>query len=181
MPQVTLTSKVYPGFDFGGYQVEPAYLAAGAAYEIDEANAQKLKDAMGHLSRFNPNIAKNIKLQFSGLESAVAVAVAKPAAPVPRVSEATLEAAAPPVETISGEDLVDAPIELTEEDRELIEIELDKLKGKTISDAEPILIATAGNPELPKELRKAYLETAIAAPDIKKGLKDVAEKLLEQI
>jgi hypothetical protein len=64
---------------------------------------------------------------------------------------------------------------------DLIQIEINKLIGKSIAEAQPVLVATGGNEELPLELRKLYLEEVGKHPEIQKGLKAVAEKLLSEL
>lgn len=71
--------------------------------------------------------------------------------------------------------------DLTEEDLELVEIEVSKLLGKTVKEAEPILVATGGSPHLARTLRVLYLEEVQKHPKIQQTLKEVAEKLLEQV
>ncbi|MBT9316301.1 hypothetical protein [Leptothoe spongobia] len=73
------------------------------------------------------------------------------------------------------------PAELSAEDKDLIDIEVGKLLGKTIAEATPVLTATATNVDIALNLRIAYLQAVIAHDDIQKGLQDEAEDLLEQI
>jgi lysine/ornithine N-monooxygenase len=78
---------------------------------------------------------------------------------------------------VNVEDITD----LTDDDLELVEVEVEKLLGKTIKEAEPILIATGGSPHLPRTLRVLYLEEVQKHPKIQQTLKEVAEKLLAQL
>lgn len=165
MPKVTVHSERFPGVPFAGVP----YFAVGHAYEVTD---EQLSSIQQQLAGFDPGVKADIRLAVSGFSSAQpAVAIANPPSPPPS-NEEELPSTDP-----STEDLV----ELTDEDIDLIGIEVGKLKGKTIAEAEPILIATAQNLDLPKLLRSTYLEEVIADAELQKGLKEIAARLLEQI
>ncbi len=166
MPLVTITSSRFPGAAFPGCP----WFASGQTYEISEEQAATIIAAY---AGFDPMIKSDLRVEVAGAgaaieaDSAIALAVEKPATPV-EIEDSPIEA-------------VPDIAELSDDDLDLIQIELGKLDGKTIAQAEPLIIKTGGNPELPRLLRVTYLKEVIAHPNIKKGLKDVAEKLLEQI
>lgn len=77
--------------------------------------------------------------------------------------------------------LPEEPIALTDEDIDLIQVEISKLEGKPAAEAEPLLIATGGSETLPRAIRVKYLEMVSDRQGLPKSLKVVAKKLLEQI
>jgi hypothetical protein len=167
MPLVSVTSSVYPGIQFATCP----YFAAGASYEVSSDQKQAI---ITQLANFPDDVQKNLTVSFSDdVASAATVSIANPAAAV----------AKPPVPPPSPEDIPppEEVYELTEDDDDLINIEVSKLLGKTVAEAQPILVATGGNPELPKLVRQTYLERVVDHDEIQKTLKEVALKLAEQI
>lgn len=172
-------TTTYPGIDLGGYGVVPPYFASGAEYEVE--NIEPLKNAIAQLKIHYPEVASKLTVEIREpvVAAPVAAAIANPAPPPAPVveEEVTTMLGEPEVEPV-----VEEPLVLTEEDLELVEYEIEKLLSKeTIAEREPILIATGNNSDLPKELRIAYLEGAIAHAELQKGLKDTARKILEQL
>lgn len=169
MPLVTLDSS-YPGVAFA----EVPYLTTGVSVEVTEEEKQKI---LAQFAGFQHSVQQNIRLSFSGdVETASTPAIAVvPVVPL---------TSTPAVEVFDANNLPPAVEDLTElsdEDLELVEIEVAKLHGKTVAEAEPFVIATGGNIELPRLLRVAYVDAIIASPEIAKSLKKTAEKLREQI
>ena len=70
---------------------------------------------------------------------------------------------------------------LSEDDLDLVSVEVSKLIGRTIAEATPIVTATAENPDLNIVLRAAYLQEVIDHEDTQKGLKEEAQELLEKM
>ena len=164
--KITFQSPKYPGIQLGGGL---PYFAVGTPYEVAPDVRDKIVQRMATL---DPYVAKHFSYSVVGDESpATAIAVVAPAPP---------PAPTPEPEPEPAEDLA-APLDLTDDDRELVEFEVNKLLGKTIAEAEPVLIATGGNIELHRDLRRAYLDAVMAHADIQKGLKEVAERMIEQL
>ena len=161
---VTLQSDRLPGVQFAGVPL----LGAGIPVEI---TLEQKESILTQLSTFDPPLKNSITLNFGG-ESDGFVDVPAPT-PAPTESpEGGAPAVIPELEQLT---------ELSDDDSDLVDIEISKLLGKTIQEAEPVLIATGGNPDLPVLLRKTYLQRIITHDDLQKGLKAIAEKMLEQL
>lgn len=166
MPLVTLDSS-YPSIAFA----EVPLLVTGVPLEVTDEEKRRILD---QFAGFQHSVQQNIRLSFSG-ESV-------DAAFVPAIAVVPLRS--PALEVFDVNNLPPAVEDLTvlsDEDIDLVEIEVSKLHGKTVAEAEPFLIATGGNIELPRLLRIAYVDAVIANPDIAKSLKKTAERLREQI
>lgn len=178
--QLTINSSKYPGISLvvpeipGVIPPTPGshYFASGVAYDCSEATVNEIRRLM---AGFEPRVSQAFSIQVLGDRPVVAAAVADP--PLPP-SKTDAEESADSAGLDAGADDVE---ELTEEDIELIKIEIDKIDALTIAKAEPILVATGGNPEIPLKIRKAYLEEIATHPTIQKTLKDVAARMLEQL
>ncbi len=167
MPLVTLDSS-YPSVAFA----EVPLLVTGIPVEVTEEEKQRILD---QFAGFQHSVQQKIRLSFSGgvVDTALVPAIAVvPLVSTPAVEVFDINNLPPAVEDLT---------ELSDDDRELVEIEVAKLHGKTVAEAEPFVIATGGNIELPRLLRIAYVDAIIASPEIAKGLKKTAEKLREQI
>jgi hypothetical protein len=160
MPRVLVTSTRFPGAAFPGCPL----FAVGVVYDITLEQAATIRS---NYETFDPMIKADLKIEISGDE----VVPILPAIAVPAVEPEL----AVPVEAVPD------VVELSDDDLDLISIEISKLNGKTIKEAEPLIIQTGGNPELPRLLRVTYLEEVQKHPEVQKTLKEVAEKLLEQI
>lgn len=182
MPSVTFTSEKFPGISLilpevpGAKPPAPGsyYFSVGNAYEVSAACVPAIEE---QLAGAPENVRNYIKVSVdSGVSVASTVAIAAPPPPPP---------AAPPVVDSPGEETDEPPVvedvELSDDDLDLVQVEIGKIVGKRIAEAEPVLIATGGNPELPKSLRQFYLQEVIKHPEIQKGLKETAQALLEQI
>lgn len=178
MPSVTFTSDKFPGISLILPEVPgvkpPApgsyYFSVGNAYEVSAACVPAIEE---QLAGAPENVRNYIKVSVdSGVSVAATVAIADPPPPAPVVEPIGEETIEPPV----AED-----VELSDDDLDLVQIEISKIVGKKIAEAEPVLIATGGAPELPKNLRQFYLQEVIKHPEIQKGLKETAQALLEQI
>jgi len=171
MPQVEFSSKRFPGISLLCPQIPTApelsgtfQFTVGHSYEVTDETLASLVQQMERLPTFFKD-----DIQMSGAPAiAGAPTVVTPSAPPAALDE-----------------VGDAPVaditDLTDEDLELVEIEVGKLLGKTVKEAEPILVATGGSPHLPRTLRVLYLEEVQKHADIQKALKDTAAKLLEQL
>lgn len=166
MKQVTIHSDRYPGLSApvpeapGTGKPSSFTFAADIAYEVSDATADALAAL---LESFDPRIGKHYRLSIVDLNPAVEVA------------PATADAIAPsePAEVAEPVELV-----LTDEDQELIDVEVAKLKGLTVAQSLPIVQNTATNEELPVALRRAYLKAVIAARTAK-AIDAKASELLE--
>ena len=167
MPLVTLESSFYPSIAFA----EVPLLVAGVPLKITDEEKQRILD---QFAGFQLSVQQNIRLSFSGgpVDTAFVPAIAVVPVRSPALEVFDVNNLPPAVEDLTV---------LSDEDLELVEIAVGKLHGKTIAEAEPFLIATGGNIELPRLLRIAYVDAVIANPEIAKSLKKTAERLREQI
>lgn len=166
MKRLTINSARYPGLGLAVPQVPGApdgtrggfTFSAGTPYEVTNETAAAVETAV---SRFDERVRRHYRLTVVDLDTSepVAGAVSAPAAAPSK--------AAPAPE----------PITLTEEDRDLIEIEVGKLRGLTLDKAIPIVERTAMNDDIPVVLRRAYLEAVIEAKTAKTLDKKAAELL----
>jgi hypothetical protein len=124
-------------------------------YEVSDDTAAAIAAL---LESFEPRIQRHFRLSLVDL-STDAVAIAAPVEP---------EAAPEPVAE---------PFVLSADDLELIQVEVEKLKGLTIAQSTPVVENTALNETLPVELRRAYLQAVIDA-DTTKGVEKKAQELL---
>jgi hypothetical protein len=165
MPTITLHSNFYGTFPFA--EGIPT-LSMDTPYPITDEQKESI---LRQYATFPDRVKSRLRLQFSDgiVEPAIAAAVQTPLTP----TALEIDLDEPPI----VEDLTS----LSDEDLDLINVEVSKLIGKPVADTQPILVATGGDPEQPKLLRSTYLKEVIAHPEIKKTLKDVAAKMLEQI
>lgn len=183
--KLQLTSGKYTQHDFGVTGL-PVF-AIGQVYEITPEQKTAI---LGQYSGYPQRVKDSLKLNFSADPEAPTVAIASP--PSPPITSSHLSPT--PRDSEEGgivdtadlaelTELTETPdlTELSDDDLDLVIVEIGKLKGRTIAEAEPVLIATGGNPELPRALRVAYLKEVQSDSELQKGLKDIAAKLLEQI
>jgi hypothetical protein len=170
MMQATVVSDKFPGINLFCPDEPDTLLPKPGSYMfyvgIPRVVTAATKGAIVNaLANFPPHVQNHLNVQFSDA-----------IAPDPEAvkSESVIAESA---ETTEDEN----PIELNEDDLDLISVELSKLVGKPAAEVEPILIATGGNPDLPKALRTEYLKQVVRHPKLGKALKAVAEKLAEQI
>lgn len=162
MKQVTLYSDRYPGLAAhvpiapGTGKPSSFNFAASVPYVVADETAAALA---AWLASFDERVAKHYRLEVADLE------------PTPEATEAP-----PPVEP----EVTPVDLPLTDEDQELIEIEVAKLKGLTVAQALPLVQNTALNEELPVSLRRAYLKAVIATRNAK-AIDAKASELLEQL
>lgn len=186
MPVIQLFSKKFPGISLICPQIpgtDPPqsgshYFTVGYSYEVtDETKAAIEKQFAG----FPPAVSSEISIHVESGLTAATVAIAPPP---PATQSNNTEDKTNPSEAGESQDdepNVDDVLDLSEEDEELIEVEVSKLLGKTVAEAEPQLIQTGGNPELPKKLRTVYLDQVIQNSKIQKSLREIAAKLKEQL
>jgi hypothetical protein len=163
MKQLTLHSDRFPGLGAPVPQVPGGKPGEGGSftfavdvpYEVSDDTAAAIAAL---LESFEPRIQRHFRLSLVDL-STDAVAIAAPVEP---------EAAPEPVAE---------PFVLSDDDLELIQVEVEKLKGLTIAQSTPIIENTALNETLPVELRRAYLQAVIDA-DTSKGVEKKAQELL---
>lgn len=180
MPDILFTSTKFPGIAlFCPVKPDPTekqgtfHFSCGIRYTVTEETLEAIRDQLAQAP--NP-VSEAISLQVYGSST---VKAAKKA-----VLEKVTVVDDEPSLAIDLEDEDDIPteiepFELTEEDEELIEIEISKLKGKTVAKAEPLLSAIALNTDLHSELRKLYLERVLKSEDLQKSLKDTAKEALQ--
>lgn len=188
MPTVTLNSQKFPGLGFFCPQLpnEPErsgthQFHVGRSYQVtDETLARIQKD----LANF-PYEVKNFVSLTVLPDVPVAVGVD---APLPPPKSEDGQPPVPPTEQTNPDPaaLVTNPgveqlTELTAEDQELIQVEVNKLLGRTIAEAVPMVTATGGNPDMPLLLRQAYLQEVMTNPELYKGVQKAAEELLKEI
>jgi hypothetical protein len=130
--------------------------AVDVPYEVSDDTAAAIAAL---LESFEPRIQRHFRLSLVDL-STDAVAIAAPVEPEPVAEESSAE-----------------PFVLSTDDLELIQVEVEKLKGLTIAQSTPIVENTALNETLPVELRRAYLQAVIDA-DTSKGVEKKAQELL---
>lgn len=174
MQLVKLNSRKFPGISIilpdrpnppggrGSFE-----FAMGIEYTLSDASALAVREA---LNSFPRAVKSNISMQVRPIEivqpaEPVAAAIA---APVPAAAASDVGAPAEP-----------DPVELADSDLELISIEVEKLHDKTVAQGKPIIEATAGNEELPLQIRKSYLDAVVADPELQKGMKETAQDWLE--
>lgn len=173
MKRLTINSDRYPGLGLAVPQVPGApdgtrggfTFSAGTPYEVTDKTAIAVETA---ISRFDERVRRHYRLVIVDLEipEPVAGAVAAPAA-APSKS-------APVVDSEPDSE----PFSLTEEDQDLIAVEVGKLKGLTLDKSVPMVERTAMNDEMPVVLRRAYLQAVIDAKTAK-TLNEKAAELLE--
>lgn len=166
MKRLTINSTRYPGLSVPVPQVPGTptgtrgsfTFSVGVPYEVTDETAGAVASTV---ATFEERVKRHYRLTVVDLDNPepVAGAVAAPAAAPSK--------AAPAPE----------PITLTEEDRDLIEIEVGKLRGLTLDKAIPIVERTAMNDDMPVVLRRAYLEAVIEAKTAKTLDKKAAELL----
>lgn len=150
------------------------YLATGVEYTLSEESKNAVESA---LRTYPAHVKRNIRLE-SRLLAATAIAVST------EPSSETLPGAAiqnprrPPKAVAEG-DSGTPEINLTSDDGELVQVEVAKLYDKTIAEGTPLIERTAGNEELPIEMRRAYLSAVIEDGELQKGLKDRAQEWLD--
>lgn len=135
----------------------------------------------------SPTVAEEIQQQIRSFRPAVRQALrvdVQAGDSAPKVAAGAVNAPAPPPEeqdsTVVEPEAVVEPVALTDEDHDLVEVEVGKLLAKaTIAEREPLLNATAGNEDLPVSLRVAYLNAVVAADGIQQKLIATANEWLE--
>lgn len=165
MKRLTLNSERYPGLGLAVPQVPGApdgtrggfTFSAGTPYEVTNETAAAVETAV---SRFDERVRRHYRLTVVDLDTSEPVAGAV-VAPAAAPSKAAPE-----------------PITMTDEDRDLIEVEVGKLRGLTLDKAIPMVERTAMNDEMPVVLRRAYLQAVIEARTAK-TLNEKAAELLE--
>ncbi|MCD8487882.1 MAG: hypothetical protein LRZ84_14390 [Desertifilum sp.] len=177
MSEILFTSKKFPGIalycpvrpDTG--QPGTFHFDCGIKYAVEPETVVELKRQL----ESSPNPVKSaITLQVYS-HSVINPAVKTAIPPEPAFSS-DLD------DEDDEEELISEPLEpfeLNEEDEDLIEIEVSKLKNKTVAQAEPLLTALALNNDLHVELRKLYLNRVLGEPTLQKRLKDAATEALE--
>lgn len=176
MPTITISSDKFPGISFNCPQIPNLpeqkgshYFAVGTPYEVTE---ETLAAIQSQLASSPESVTNELRINVSGNGSTPATTAAVTAPPPPPAPSKEDEGETPPVEEVTS---------LTDEDLDLIEVEISKLIGKGLPESQAQLVATGGNEELPKAVRVAYLDKVVAHPQIKKALKEVATNLKEQI
>ena len=126
---------------------------------------------------FSPVVKKNSSLSITDLsQPTVATRAVAPVLP---------QANPTPTEESSNNEI--GTLELTDEYLDLIEIELNKLNGKTIAECKPLIANLAKNPDLHIDFRLAYLDRIVNDEDdvFQKGLqehvRDVREELVPTV
>ncbi|HEY9752450.1 MAG TPA: hypothetical protein V6C46_05840 [Coleofasciculaceae cyanobacterium] len=163
--QITVQSTKYPGYQFGAGM---PHLSVGIAQEITPEQKAQIDQEIAILQTAYPEIAAELRFVFSNLET-------QQPSPVAEGSPVTVEPVAEPAPEPEPE------VVLTQEDQELIAIEVEKLDKKNVTEGEALLINTATNEGLSRAVRIAYLDAAIAHKGIQKALKGIAQRLKEQI
>lgn len=163
MPKITVTSDKYPGAAFA--LPNSPFFSVGVPYEITEEEKGEILKQYGN---YDYSVRQAMTLQFtdSVVPPEVTLAIETPAIEVEVVDAST------PVEDL---------VELSEEDKELIQMEVAKLYGKTSAEAEPFVITTGNNIDFPRILRVEYLKAVMADRKLPRAVKTVAEKTLEQV
>lgn len=163
MKQLTISSERYPGLGAPVPQVPGAApgtkgsftFAVGVPYEVTDETAQAVKDLHDLMEI---RVSRHFRLTIADLTPDV---VAAGAIAVPDLAPTK----------------PDEPLVLTDDDQDLIEVEVAKLKGLTVAAAIPIVENTAMNDELPVEVRRAYLQAVIETRNAKAIDKRAAELL----
>ncbi|MBD2019332.1 hypothetical protein H6F43_03930 [Leptolyngbya sp. FACHB-36] len=185
MQEITFSSEKFPGISLVCPQIPghpnhtgSHYFAVGVPYLITEETEQAIER---QFVAFPLEVKNYISFTVSGSSNSPAPVVMLPQSrDVQRVDDPEHPPIEPQLE-LADEAAPDIEGELNADDQDLINVEVGKLLNKTIAEAEPQLIKTGGAPELPRKLRVAYLQTVMQHSQVRKGLKEVAEKLLEQI
>ncbi|MDA0267541.1 MAG: hypothetical protein O3A14_11420 [Cyanobacteria bacterium] len=152
----------------------------GHPYAVSDAVVGEVRQ---QIAGFREGVRRHLTVEARAIAPAASPAVGAVAAPQ-RADEAFTEEGEPtPVASSEASTPVEPDVgSLSDDDRELIQIEVDKLLAKdTIAEREPLLVATAGNDDLPKVLRLAYLDALIAHGDVQKGLKAIAQDWRETV
>lgn len=139
--------------------------AIGQPYEVADPVVEEIQR---QIAGFREGVRKVLSLEVRDL-APVAAATAGAVQSPPKPKEVESSTPVDPVEP--------SPDTLSEDDLALVQIEVDKLLAKnTIAEREPLLIGAAGNDDLPKVLRLAYLDALLAHPEVQKGLKEIAQE-----
>lgn len=170
MKQLTINSQRYPGLAAPVPQVPGAppgtsggfTFAVGEPYEVADETAAAIQDL---LARMEKRVSRHYQLTVYDLapEAVPEDGIATPNAPPAKDAIADPE-----------------PLELTDDDKALIGVEVLKLKGLTVDKATPIIENTARNTDLPVEIRRAYLQAVIETKNAK-ALDKLAENLLQEL
>jgi len=164
MKQLTLNSERYPGLALPVPQVPGTppgtrgsfTFSVGIPHEVTDETATAIADLLAGLE---PRVSRHYQLTV--LDLSTDAAIAAPSEVIPFVDEP-------------------AALVFSDDDNELIEFEVAKLKGLTIAQATPLIENTALNDELPVELRRAYLQAVIETKNVK-ALDKLATDLLETL
>lgn len=167
MKRLTINSDRYPGLGLAVPQVPGApdgtrggfTFSAGTPYEVTNETAIAVETA---IARFDERVKRHYRLTVVDLNN-----------PEPVAGAVVAPAAAPSKAAPEPE-----PIALTEEDQDLIEVEVSKLRGLNLDKAIPMVERTAMNDDMPVVVRRAYLQAVIDAKTAK-TLENKAKELLE--
>jgi hypothetical protein len=173
MKRLTINSERYPGLGLAVPQVPGApdgtrggfTFSAGTPYEVTNETAAAVETA---ISRFDERVKRHYRLTVVDLDASEPVAGAVVAPATAPSKAAPVVDSAPDPESFT----------LTDEDRDLIAVEVGKLRGLTLDKAVPMVERTAMNDEMPVVLRRAYLQAVIDAKTAK-TLNEKAAELLE--
>lgn len=181
MKRITLASKRYPGIHIADAPQVPGapsntpgdfLLAVDTAMEVTDETCAHVRAL---LDRTPERVSRHFSLSVVDLAPAAESAVPAPK-PQPAKSDPVPE---PEIESAEVEVLT----ELSEDDLDLIQIELGKIANKTIAEAKPTVTKLAGNPDIPLLLRQEYLKEILKdeMDTFQKGLKDHVQDLLDDI
>lgn len=190
MYKLTLSSKKYPAIqvpvpDIPGKDGAAPTLSAGdrptmvtwyqgITYQVTNRSRLAFEQAF---AQFEQRIKQHYTVQWIHVPGTEALE--STAEPVAKPSDPETPEEQPPSFSL---DEINAKIEqLSDEDIDLVQVEVSKLLGKTIAEATPIVKATADNIDLSIVLRAAYLQEILDHEDIQKGLKEEAQELLEKM
>ena len=173
MATITIQSQKYPAI--GLIVSERPTIGGPGAWEFAMGQPYTVSDAVvgeirEQIASFRPAVREVLRVEVQA-DTAPAATQAAGAVDAPKP---------PPDPTSTTVEPEDDAIAFTDDDQELIQVEVDKLLAKaTIAEREPLLNATAGNENFPMVLRKAYLEAVIAAEGMQQKLVATAKEWLE--
>lgn len=175
MPVVTVVSSKFPGISLLCPQAPDTFEAIRGSYYfyvgVPRRVTEETKEAIANqYQNFPLPVSGSLRIQYGNDDGEAIVT------PPPLLPAQTLDSLRPdPVE-------VEAELTtLTEEDVDLINVEVHKLLNKGVAEAETLLRKTTENPDLQLLLRQEYLRTAIAHKDLQKHVKITATNLLKEI
>jgi len=175
MPIVTVVSSKFPGISLlcphapdtfeairGSY-----YFYVGVPRRVTEETRQAIAN---QYDNFPLAVAGSLKIHY-GADDGEAIAIVPPPLPA-----RTLDPLHPEPAEVEAELTA-----LTDEDVDLINVEVHKLLNKGVAEAESLLKKTVENGDLQLLLRQEYLRVAIAHKDVQKHVKITATALLKEI